>query len=405
MFFIHKKTTELIPIPQNEQKVIKQLDVSNEEEQISVIKKLLSLKKEYWLKCTCNDNAILVICSIAGNIYIRCKELHSHLMDCIFAKNRITISLKKLREHSYKKVKRYDLYKQGFSLSTNDRIISNKNTTNKSLTRLGQVLYTIIDDSKVNIVKPDNQLSILEQLTNITAAFQDSNKLITKDIPLAKYYRYVLKEETLAQAKEILQKSQNRFPHHLCPFVLFTTVVTEIADNYFITKKSGKKYFVDNIISTTSGWINKKASAPYFLLTSTILNNDEILFKDAFALPIVSTASLMPVESNYERIIYKILFNQCKQYADIEIEKPLFDIFNEDKQRFRPDFIIHIKNKYQIFIEVLGSNNSDYLIQKQNIRKVASKHCDIYLSIKAFELNHESNQFVYNLRQAINRYI
>jgi len=174
-------------------------------------------------------------------------------MDCIFAKNRITISLKKLRALSYKKVKRYDLYKQGFSLSTNDRIISNKNTTNKSLTRLGQVLYTIIDDSKVNIVKPDNQLSILEQLTNITAAFQDPNKLITKDIPLAKYYRYVLKEETLAQAKEILQKSQNRFPHHLCPFVLFTTVVTEIADNYFITKKSGKKYFVDNIISTTSG--------------------------------------------------------------------------------------------------------------------------------------------------------
>lgn len=90
MFFIHKKTTELIPIPQNEQKVIKQLDVSNKEEQISVIKKLLSLKKEYWLKCTCNDNAILVICSIAGNIYIRCKELHSHLMDCIFAKNRMS---------------------------------------------------------------------------------------------------------------------------------------------------------------------------------------------------------------------------------------------------------------------------------------------------------------------------
>ena len=99
-----------------------------------------------------------------------------------------------------------------------------------------------------NIVKPDNQLSILEQLTNITAAFQDPNKLITKDIPLAKYYRYVLKEETLAQAKEILQKSQNRFPYHLCPFVLFTAVVTEIADNYFVTKKSGKKYFVDNII-------------------------------------------------------------------------------------------------------------------------------------------------------------
>lgn len=375
MFFIHKKTADLIPIPESEQKIIKQLDVSNEEEQISIIKKLLSLKKEYWLKCNCNDNAILVICSIAGNIYIRCKKLHSHLMDCIFAKNRITISLKKLRALSYKKVKRYDLYKQGFSLSTNDRIISNKNTTNKSLTRLGQVLYTIIDDSKINIVKPDNQLSILEQLTNITAAFQDPNKLITKDIPLAKYYRYVLKEETLAQAKEILQKSQNRFPHHLCPFVLFTTVVTEIADNYFITKKSGKKYFVDNIISTTSGWISKKASAPYFLLTSTILNNDEILF------------------------------NQCKQYDGIEIEKPLFDSFTEDKQRFRPDFIIHIKNKYQIFIEVLGSNNSDYLIQKQNICKVAQNHCDIYLSIKAFELNREYNQFIYNLRQAINRYI
>jgi len=37
MFFIHKKTADLIPIPESEQKIIKQLDVSNEEEQISIM--------------------------------------------------------------------------------------------------------------------------------------------------------------------------------------------------------------------------------------------------------------------------------------------------------------------------------------------------------------------------------
>ena len=42
MFFIHKKTADLIPIPQSEQKIIKQLDVSNEEEQISVIKNIFT---------------------------------------------------------------------------------------------------------------------------------------------------------------------------------------------------------------------------------------------------------------------------------------------------------------------------------------------------------------------------
>lgn len=406
MFFIHKKTGALISLSDHEKNVLSQKDNFTNYEYDNTIVKLRSFKNDYWLTCFCNPKAILIICSLKSNLYIRCKTLQQHSKNCRFAKNKIILTQKRYKNNSFKRIKRYDLYKHIQSLSTNNSNLNENNSKLKSISSLGQILYTIIDESKVNIVNYHSPISILKQLTQITNAFQDPQKFITKGIPLAKYYRYSLQDVTLRKAQLMLQQAIRIFPKNLYPFMLFTTLASEISANHFITKKHNQTYFVDNIISTTSTWINKTISAPYFLLAAAVLNsNNEIFFKDAFAIPVVSNALLMPIESNYERNVYNILSHHCSPYSFIQIEKPLFDLLTEDKQRFRPDFIVHIHNTHKIFVEVLGSNNPGYLNHKEQIRSLSRNHCDKYISIKAFESAREYDRFKYQLQQTLNHFI
>jgi predicted nuclease of restriction endonuclease-like RecB superfamily len=117
-------------------------------------------------------------------------------------------------------------------------------------------------------------------------------------------------------------------------------------------------------------------------------------------MPIFNKKSLMPVESNYERTVLKIILSTCKSLKDIKIEKPLFDII-EKEFHFRPDFIIHYKDEKKIFIEVLGSQNNEYLNHKNAIALKARQYCHEYISIRAFNLNQEYEPFVHKLKKAM----
>ena len=107
----------------------------------------------------------------------------------------------------------------------------------------------------------------------------------------------------------------------------------------------------------------------------------------------------MPVESNYERTILKILFSACSRY-NIIIEKPLFDLITEDKKKYRPDFILTL-NKKKIFIEVLGSRSTDYLTHKHYISQIAESECYRYISVKAYELQSCYHSFVAELKELL----
>ena len=232
-----------------------------------------------------------------------------------------------------------------------------------------------------------------------------AQQLITKTISLNKCYKYLLNNNTLQQAELFLQSAKNWFPTKLKPFVLFSSVVTDISSHSFTLKKDNHVFSVKNQVATTSNWIDRTKSAPYFLITAAILNeNNNIILNDAFAMPIFSASCLMPIESNYERTILKILFKFCKLLPEVIIEKPLFDIFTENKERFRPDFIIHFKNKKKIYIEVLGSNNRHYLEHKLNIERIAQKYCDEHISVKAYDIQNAYSSFVQKLESALDKY-
>jgi hypothetical protein len=404
MLFIHKKTKYVKAIDSIEEEILLGKEVSSEEDQNRLLKKLELYKKDYWIACDCKPDALLVICSLNGNIYIRCKHIQTHSKNCVYAKNDIIIGKSIFKPSSFKPIKKYSLYKNIIGLSKNSSTPSIRQPTTRSLSKLGQVLYTIFVDSEVNKINCNKPLSFFDQLTKITQAFQDEEKLIARNIPLSKCYRYALNDTTIEQAQSFLVYAETWFPDSLKPFVLFSSVATSISTHEFILKKESKRYLSHNTITTTSTWINKDKSAPYFLLTAAILEKKSFVLKDTFALPIVSDSCLMPVESNYERTIFKILIKYCKLFSGITIEKPLFDTIVENKEKFRPDFTIHLKSGRKIYIEVLGSSNPHYLNHKNNIANIAVNYCCAYISIKAFDLQKEYEPFVKKLHLLLKKY-
>lgn len=405
MLFIHKTNSYTHPLSSIEKGILANpLDGSFEQIDIFV-KKLHTYKEQFWITCSCNARALLVICSLHGKIYIRCKKIEDHQNNCFFVRHEVTVGKVKFKPASYEKTKQYNLYKAAIGLSGNNSTTYSEETKLRSLSRLGQVLYTILSDSKVNNLSLAQMPSTLEQLKLITSSFQDPKKLITKTISLNKCYKYLLNNNTLQQAELFLQSAKNWFPTKLKPFVLFSSVVTDISSHSFTLKKDNHVFSVKNQVATTSNWIDRTKSAPYFLITAAILNeNNNIILNDAFAMPIFSASCLMPIESNYERTILKILFKFCKLLPEVIIEKPLFDIFTENKERFRPDFIIHFKNKKKIYIEVLGSNNRHYLEHKLNIERIAQKYCDEHISVKAYDIQNAYSSFVQKLESALDKY-
>ena len=346
-----------------------------------------------------NNDALLIICNLNGKIYIRCKSRKLHNIKCIFIQKNIVLHLNNLSCASIKPTKLFALYKAGVDISNS---ISNK-TESKNIpcSRLGQILFTVLNDSGVNLINTNSLPQVIEQLTSITKSFQDKEKLIAKDIALAKCYRYLLSEPNLIKTKGFLQKAKYWFPPSLTPFVIFTSLATSISTNSFTTKRDNKTYKVQNKVATTSPWINLDKSAPYFVAVSVILNsNNEIVLKDCFALPVFNLKTLIPIESNYKRTILKILFFICRKYNNIIIEKPLFDLTTENKEKYRPDFILTFNNK-KIFIEVLGSANTDYLMHKHYISQIAKSKCFKYISIKAYELQYCYHRFVNELKELL----
>lgn len=131
----------------------------------------------------------------------------------------------------------------------------------------------------------------------------------------------------------------------------------------------------------------------------------KIFLNDAFAVPIYSTNLLIPLESNYERTILKIILKLTHGLKDLMIEKPLICLQDDNKNKYRPDFIISSSNGKNIYIEVLGSTNELYLSHKSDMHERAKQYCTYFLSVKAYALQKEYESFTYSLQHALTQLV
>jgi hypothetical protein len=108
----------------------------------------------------------------------------------------------------------------------------------------------------------------------------------------------------------------------------------------------------------------------------------------AFAIPILSADCWLPVESDHERRLLAPLKTLVERAAEqgrpLCLHKPMLDIlYSGEKRPVRPDFVLSWNNS--IFsVEVLGSDDPDYLKSKEAMGDILRRHGD-YHEIRAFE--------------------
>ena len=89
---------------------------------------------------------------------------------------------------------------------------------------------------------------------------------------------------------------------------------------------------------------------------------------------------------------------------ELSVEEQLFVSKAKGGRLYRPDFIIRRKDTdEQIFIEVLGSNDEEYIRQKKLITGIAKEYCTDYISIKGYRYNKEREDFVSQINSIIGR--
>ena len=92
----------------------------------------------------------------------------------------------------------------------------------------------------------------------------------------------------------------------------------------------------------------------------------------AYAQPIVSGQRFVPVDSEFERAVYRGLLESRRLLdqagIDLVIDKPLFDRLTE-RGACRPDFLLEAHSRStgeirQLIVEALGTVTADYLAAK-----------------------------------------
>jgi len=372
-----------------------------------LIEKLEKIKSSSWLQCSCSGkDPVVVICAKENVLYLRCKNIDGHQEACYFRqKSKVYLSQNAGVFFPKKRPLTFDLYKQTNTIGSSEQN-DPPEEGQKSIPKLGKLLYAILQDAKCTLFRSEQtDLTLIEQLESITEAFNDPEKKISKTLALGDYYRYALQRKYLDNAAYHLKKNRVEWPNSLKSFMVFTSLCTKI-DEHTFTTKNNETFEVENSITLPSAWISRLKSKPYFLITAAVLDDEEDLyFKDAFAVPILSTKRIMPVESHYERQCMWDILKVMRMFKGInfKIEKPLFCLYNEKKEPFRPDFIVTLNDQFTIYIEVLGVQNHTYALHKRVIEERAQTSCDDYLSIEAFKGFGAAQDFKAHLSQTIRR--
>lgn len=413
MFFIKKMTLrKSSPLSLQDQNILKRPHDYDHELRSELARRLLQLKETHWISCDCKaEDAIIVVCKRGnGDIYLRRRAKSDHAISCVF--NQSDTELLPASSSllpPIKRVKTFCLYNEPQEFSAISSQINNHRQS-QNIRRLGQLLYTVLTESKVNIILPSHGEYIgkdyLEtQLTSIKNIFKQKN--INKDIPLDHFYHYILTNNSLQYAQYKLENPgrviKQKWPPHIKPFILFLSISPSITSTSFSTKSMGILNTYSEI-QCPSPWIDKKKSGPYVVLSSLVLNEDKKpIFQDAFAIPILSEMELVPVESSFERSILKIILGVVSEFKTnhFKIEKPLFCLTTETQQKYRPDFIIYGKNDTKIFIEVLGSPNEMYMAHKAFLANCASDYCEHYITVHGYNLKREYASFKDKLTTAL----
>ncbi len=412
-----KEVKNLYQIPEMISKKLKRMYSNNSlqrKQDPELIEYLLQIKNSNnWIKCDCNNDVqnpvIMTICQKDETIYF--SKVHSfcdHHIRCVFYRENTNISknnLEYIRER--KNIEFFGMYKNSDEISLNKSITNHDSKNTRSdIGKLGRRLFTLVEESGLNCYKDEYflQSSANQEAKNI----KEIENLVSKNhiVPNIKLsecflFKHKISFKDLYTVYDNIKNLHFKWPENYKKhgYILFTTdkidkvekAINIAGDN--ILNLSGSIKFINGVIEKSED------AGPYLVLMSVLHNSkrkSQFEVYDAFAAPILSRDILIPIESNFERIVlnkiiyaFKMLKIKNKN-SNFSITKPLFDIeiFNE---RCRPDFIIDMDSK-KFIIEVMGFENDEYLERKErthhimkNIAPIICFDCKSYSNKSIFQ--------------------
>ena len=179
----------------------------------------------------------------------------------------------------------------------------------------------------------------------------------------------------LRALKNFLMEHAGAFPAKYLPQGYYVGVVHQLERNgtrcdLTWTDKEGKSYretVYGEAPSLTDG-----AHGPYYVIAQMAkdaLTHKPVLIK-AFAQPIVSRALILPVDSDFERQVARMLTEQMLYWRDkynisVMLEKPLMDLEGRDDEWSRPDFILRLPSGAALVVEAAGRSDPEYVERKK----------------------------------------
>lgn len=351
--------------------------VISERQKEYVNEKLFQIKeKDQWLLCDCkkSDIPVMSIGMKGDQLYIiHMNKRGEHEEWCEFKekeyKERKKRLRKKIAQGSYFHLHRNHSKEREEEENDNPKESNSKNQ--KYYSKLAKVLYTLITEAKINILSK-NKKNINDQYYEIKKAAEKFK--LEKGIDVNEYLWTHPKQINYSYVR--LKEAKRYWPKNSRPYGVFIVIADQFTPGSFIAKIKDEEFLIklEGVFKRSSGrvTINSGPFLVIFTVTDKAKKRGFYMPYNGFIVPVLSKADLFIVDSNYERRVANKLkseiFNWEKIGMDVKIVKPLFDIITQSGEKVRPDFIIQANNK-NVILEVQGSNESEYRIRKERVKK------------------------------------
>jgi hypothetical protein len=190
------------------------------------------------------------------------------------------------------------------------------------------------------------------------------------------------------KASQVLADFSGRWPRGSRPYALFVAVAKQAGNGSIVVEGRSASTEVE-----FAGVLHRPGAVgthgPFLVIFTFAEDAVGRLFTPmkAFAMPILSGDCWLPVESDHERRLLaplKTLVERAvEQGRPLSLHKPMLDIqFDGEKRHVRPDVVLSWNNN-RFFIEVLGSDDPEYLESKKAMGAVLMR-CGDYHPIEAY---------------------
>ena len=253
--------------------------------------------------------------------------------------------------------------------------------------KLGSFLFQILEESGLASWSPPflkNRAANRLALTTAMGRF-----FLAEGIPASEFFYPDYSSLTVRRAVKVLNEHKARWPRGARPYALFTALAKTVSSESMdvIGSKGINRVPFAGVLRRPGASGTQGPFLVIFTFAQDAATGEFCPIK-GFAVPVLSEDCWLPVESNHERRVLVPLKSTVETASargwPLTLRKPMLEIYHAgEKRAVRPDFELKW-HEHTLAIEVLGSDDADYLESKKSMAVVLKRHA-AYVEVDAYK--------------------